>query len=75
MSLMHPSKSVSMDNTNAPLAMGCTNCAKEILFFGKNTMDGIPAAAAYADKAADVSPVDAHPTAANGFPCFLILFT
>ena len=44
-----------MDNTNAPFAIGCTNCAKEILFFGKNTMDGIPAAAAYADKAADVA--------------------
>ena len=72
---MQPSKSVSMDITRDPLAMGCTSCAREILSAGRNTMDGMPAAAAYAERAAEVSPVDAHPTAASGLPCFLILFT
>ena len=72
---MQPSKSVSMDITSAPLAMGCTSCASEILSAGRNTMDGMAAAAAYADSAADVSPVDAQPTATSGLPCFRSRFT
>ena len=55
-SFMQPSKSVSMESTSAPLAMGCTSCARLILSAGRNTMDGMPAAAQYADSAADVSP-------------------
>src|SRR5436853_4109072 len=35
----------------------------DTLSFGRKTIDGSPAAAQYADKAADVSPVDAHATA------------
>nr|GMC65435.1 hypothetical protein PanWU01x14_246930 [Ipomoea batatas]GMC66111.1 hypothetical protein PanWU01x14_246930 [Ipomoea batatas]GMD14857.1 hypothetical protein PanWU01x14_246930 [Ipomoea batatas]GME14646.1 hypothetical protein PanWU01x14_246930 [Ipomoea batatas] len=42
---IHPSKSVSILNTKAPLAMGWTNCAMDILFAGRNTMEGIPAEA------------------------------
>ena len=44
-SFMQPSKSVSMDSTRAPLAIGCTSCAMEILSAGRNTMDGMPACA------------------------------
>jgi hypothetical protein len=61
---MQPSKSVSwIESTREPLAMGCTSCASDILSAGRKTMDGIPAAAQYAERAAEVSPVDAHPTA------------
>ena len=42
-SFMQPSKSVSMDSTSAPLAMGCTSCAREILSAGRNTIEGMPA--------------------------------
>src|SRR6185436_10167143 len=35
----------------------------DTLSFGRKTIDGIPAAALYADSAADVSPVEAHATA------------
>lgn len=55
-SFMQPSKSVSMESTSAPLAIGCTSCARLILSAGRNTMDGMPACAQYADSAADVSP-------------------
>ena len=44
-SFMQPSKSVSMDSTKAPLAIGCTSCAMEILSAGRNTMEGMPACA------------------------------
>nr|GMC58938.1 hypothetical protein TorRG33x02_081340 [Ipomoea batatas] len=40
-----PSKSVSMLSTNAPLAIGWTSCAMEILSAGRKTMEGIFAAA------------------------------
>ena len=50
---MHPSKSVSI-STNDPFAMGCTSCASEILSAGRNTIEGMPAAAAYALSAAEV---------------------
>ena len=59
-SFMQPSKSVSMESTRAPLAMGCTSCAMEILSAGRNTMEGMPACAQYADRAADVSPAHAE---------------
>ena len=35
--------------------MGWINCGNETLPLGRNTMDGIPAAAQYAAKAADVT--------------------
>ncbi len=44
-SFMHPSKSVSMLSTSAPLAMGWTSCASEILSAGRKTIEGMPAAA------------------------------
>ena len=50
---MQPSKSVSwIDSTKAPLAMGCTSCARDILSAGRKTMHGITAAAQYAALAA-----------------------
>jgi hypothetical protein len=64
-----------MLRTKAPFAIGCTNWAIEILFAGRKTMAGIPAAAQYAESAADVSPVEAHPTPSNGLPSLLNLFT
>jgi len=42
---MHPSKSVSIERTRAPLAMGCTSCAREILSAGRKTIEGMSAAA------------------------------
>ena len=59
-SFMQPSKSVSMDSTKAPLAIGCTSCAMEILSAGRKTMEGMPACAQYAESAADVSPACTH---------------
>ena len=44
-SFMQPSKSVSSDSTRAPLAMGCTSCASDTLSLGRNTTEGMPAAA------------------------------
>ena len=67
-SFMHPSKSVSNDSTRAPLATGCTSCDRDTLSLGRNTTEGMPAAAQYAESAADVSPVDAHATARMGTP-------
>jgi predicted metal-binding membrane protein len=64
-SLSHTSEIVQL--TNEPLAMGCTSCARLILSAGRNTMEGMPAAAQYAASAAEVSPVDAHPTACTVF--------
>ena len=55
-SFMQPSKSVSIDSTSAPLAIGCCSWATLILSAGRNTMEGIPAAAQYAESAAEVSP-------------------
>ena len=55
-SFMQPSKSVSMESTSAPLAMGCTSCAMLILSAGRKTMEGMPACAQYALSAALVSP-------------------
>src|SRR5262249_14746133 len=42
---------------------------------GRTTIAGMPAAAAYAASAADVSPVDAHPTARTRCPSAIICFT
>ena len=42
---MQPSKSVSSSSTSAPLAMGWTSCAVEILPRGRSTTLGMPAAA------------------------------
>src|SRR6185295_18071442 len=39
------------------------SCAIETLSLGRKTIDGSPAAAQYAESAADVSPVEAHATA------------
>ena len=72
---MHPSKSVSSESTIAPLAIGCTSCAVETFPLGRNTIVGIPAAAPYADNAAEVSPVEAQATARIGFPSAIICFT
>ena len=44
-SFMQPSKSVSRQNTSAPLAMGWINWAVEIFPRGNSTIDGNPAAA------------------------------
>ena len=63
---MQPSKSVSSASTSAPIASGWTSCAVEILPRGRITTARIPAAAAYAASAADVSPVDAHAIARIG---------
>src|SRR5262245_32665301 len=60
---MQPSKSASIDNVIALFAMGCISWATETRSFGSSTIDGMPAAAQYAETAADVSPVDAHATA------------
>src|SRR4030042_1017486 len=72
---MQPSKSVSSDQTSAPLANGWMSCATEILPFGNNTTDWIPAAAQYTASAADVSPVDAQATALIGAPSLIICLT
>jgi hypothetical protein len=42
---MQPSKSVSSDNTRAPLASGWTSCAGETLLRGRSTIEAMPAAA------------------------------
>ena len=68
MSFMQPSKSVSMESTSAPLAMGWTSCARLILSAGRNTMEGMPAAAQYADNAAEVSPA-IHRPGSTFSPC------
>lgn len=47
----------------------------EILSAGKKTMEGIPAAAQYAESAADVSPVEAQPTPTTGLFIFRRRFT
>jgi hypothetical protein len=60
---MQPSKSVSNENTIAPLASGCSSWAIETLSLGSSTSAGIAAAAQYAASAAEVSPVLAHATA------------
>ena len=72
---MQASKSPSTASTTAPLASGCTSCAVEILPRGRITIARIPAAAAYAASAADVSPVDAHATAWIGLPSAIICLT
>ena len=72
---MQPSKSVSTDRTVAPLASGCTSCAMVILPRGSTTIAGMPAAAAYAASDADVSPVDAQPTARICRPLAIICRT
>ena len=72
---MQPSKSVSTESTSAPLASGCTSCAAETRALGRMTIAGIPAAAAYAASAADVSPVDAHATALMPAPSAIICLT
>src|SRR5512145_220691 len=72
---MQPSKSVSSDNTSAPLAIGCTSCATEIFPFGSNTMDWMRAAAQYTASAAEVSPVEAQATALIGAPSLIICLT
>eukprot|EP00958_Prasinococcus_capsulatus_P025333 scaffold4251_cov430-Prasinococcus_capsulatus_cf.AAC.2 len=63
---IQPSKSVSMESTRALFAIGCTSWASEIFSDGRNTIAGMLAAAQYADKAAEVSPVEAQPTATIG---------
>ena len=45
---MQPSKSVSIEIVTALLATGWINCATDTLSFGRNTIEGIPAAAQYA---------------------------
>ncbi len=60
-----------MDRTRLPFAMGWTSCAREILSAGRKTMDGMFAAAQYAESAAEVSPVEAHPTAESVLRPFL----
>lgn len=64
------------ERTRDPLAIGCTSCARLILSAGRKTIEGMPAAAQYAANAAEVSPVEAQPTAwtALGF-CFRSLLT
>lgn len=64
------------ERTRDPFAIGCTSCARLILSAGKKTIEGMPAAAQYAANAAEVSPVEAQPTAwtALGF-CFRSLLT
>jgi hypothetical protein len=57
------------------LASGCTSCAVEILPRGRITIGRMPAAAAYAASAAEVSPVDAHATAWIGLPSAIICLT
>ena len=72
---MQPSKSVSSSRTSAPFEMGCTSCAVEILPRGRRTTLGMPAAAQYAESAAEVSPVEAHATARTFAPRARISFT
>jgi len=73
---MQPSKSVSSASTRAPLAIGWMSCAVVILPLGRKTSAGMPAVAAYAASAAEVSPVDAHATARTGQPvCAIIWLT
>ena len=59
-------------STSAPLASGCTSCAVETLPRGRITIAGMPAAAAYAASAAEVSPVEAQATARIGLPSAII---
>ncbi len=59
----------------APFATGWISCAIEIFPRGRNTIAGMPAAAAYAESAAEVSPVEAHATAGIDFPRAIISFT
>jgi len=73
--VMQPSKSVSRDSTSAPLAMGWISCAADTLLRGRKTIDGIPAAAQYAARAADVSPVEAQAMARTADPRAMISFT
>src|SRR5512144_3342115 len=72
---MQPSKSVSKESTSAPLAIGCTSWAIDILPLGKSTIEGMPAAAQYTANAAEVSPVEAQATAWIGAPSLIICFT
>ncbi len=72
---MQPSKSVSSASTSAPLASGWTSCAAVTFPRGSTTIAGMPAAAAYAASAADVSPVDAQPTARTLWPSAIICLT
>ena len=72
---MQPSKSVSSDSVSAPFAMGWINCAVDTRSRGRITMAGMPAAAQYAARAADVSPVEAHATAGMGVPSAIICLT
>src|SRR5918996_1866574 len=72
---IQPSKSVSRDNTNAPLAMGWMSWALETLSFGRNTTQGMLAAAQYAASEAEVSPVEAQATALIGVPLAIICLT
>ena len=69
---MHPSKSVSRASVMAPLAMGWMSWAADILSLGSSTTDGIPAAAQYADREAEVSPVEAQTTASTPRLSFMI---
>src|SRR5262247_4141397 len=72
---IQPSKSVSSDRTSAPLAMGWMSWALETLSFGRNTTQGMPAAAQYAASEAEVSPVEAQATALIGVPLAIIWLT
>src|SRR5690606_31456558 len=72
---MQPSKSVSSEITTEPLEMGWMSCATLILPPGRNTTEGIPAAAQYAARAAEVSPVEAQATARIGTPSLRMRFT
>ncbi len=72
---MQPSKLVSSESTIEPFDIGCTSCAVDILLAGRNTIDGMPAYAQYAARAAEVSPVEAQATASIFFPRAIISFT
>ena len=72
---MQPSKSVSSSSTSAPFEIGCTSWAVEIFPRGSSTTLGIPAAAQYAESAAEVSPVEAQATARTRVPRARISFT
>ena len=69
---MQASKSPSTASTVAPFASGWTSWAVEIFPRGRITIARTPAAAAYAARAADVSPVEAQATARIGFPSAII---
>mmetsp|Transcript_315 Transcript_315/g.955 ORF Transcript_315/g.955 Transcript_315/m.955 type:complete len:215 (+) Transcript_315:833-1477(+) len=75
MSFMQPSKSVSMEMTMEPLEMGWTSWERVILSCGRKTMEGMPAEAQYAARAAEVSPVEAQPTARMSAPLLIMLLT